>query len=54
MKLLHPYQIKAVEAIIYNKKYALHLGVGLGKTVITLTAIQKLLDNSSIQNILII
>lgn len=51
---LHPYQLKAIDFILFKKKCALYLGMGLGKTVITLTAIQKLLDEFSISKILII
>lgn len=51
---LHSYQIKGVSYILNNPKCALHLGMGLGKTVITLTAIQKLLDQFAISKILII
>lgn len=51
---LHPYQHKAIDFILHKKKCALYLGMGLGKTIITLTAIQKLLDEFSISKVLII
>lgn len=51
---LHPYQYNAINFILTKKKCALYLGMGLGKTVITLTAIQKLLDEFSVSKILII
>ncbi len=51
---LHPYQIKAIEFILDKKKCALYLDMGLGKTVITLTAINKLLDEFSISKVLVI
>lgn len=54
MKQLHPYQHKACLFILNKKKCALYLGMGLGKTVITLTAIQKLLDEDIISKVLII
>ena len=53
-KDLHPYQNKAINFILEKKKCALFLNMGLGKTVITLTAISKLLDQFSISKILII
>lgn len=54
LKDLHSYQIKAVEFILNKKKCALYLDMGLGKTVITLTAILNLLDNRFISKILVI
>lgn len=54
LKDLHPYQIKAIDFILYKKKCALFLDMGLGKTVITLTAISRLLNEFSISKILII
>src|SRR3954469_5335023 len=54
LKDLHPYQHKAIDFILKKKKCALFLDMGLGKTVITLTAISKLLDEFSIAKILII
>ena len=51
----HAYQKEALNFISQNKKCALFLDCGLGKTVITLTAINDLLYNSlSINRVLII
>ena len=54
LKDLHPYQTKAVDFILNTKKCAVFLDMGLGKTVITLTAISKLLNEFSISKILIV
>lgn len=54
MAELHPYQLKAIDSILKKKKCALYLGMGLGKTVISLSAITKLLDEFTINKILII
>lgn len=51
---LHIYQIKAVNFILEKKKCALYLDMGLGKTIIAITAAQKLLDNFHINRVLII
>jgi SNF2 family DNA or RNA helicase len=51
---LFPYQKKAINFILQKKKCALFLDMGLGKTVITLTAILRLLDEFSISKILVI
>ena len=40
---LHEYQKKAVEHIITHKYCGLFLEMGLGKTVSTLTAVEKLM-----------
>src|SRR5574343_336541 len=53
-KDLHPYQNKAINFILEKKKCALFLEMGMGKTVISLTVISKLLDQFSISKILII
>lgn len=54
LKDLHSYQIKAVEFILDKKKCALYLDMGLGKTVITLTAILSLIDIKFISKVLVI
>ena len=56
MKLeLHEYQRYAVDFIIQNPISALFLGCGLGKTAITLTAIQDLLfDSFQVRKVLVI
>ena len=40
--------------MLTNKKCALWAGVGLGKTVTTLTALDKLIDKNEIQKVLVI
>jgi len=51
---LHDYQLKMIDWMLTNKKCALWAGVGLGKTVTTLTALDKLLAKNEIQKILVI
>jgi SNF2 family DNA or RNA helicase len=51
---LHSYQNKAVDFILDKKKCALYLDMGLGKTVIALTAAQNLLDDFTINKVLVI
>ena len=51
---LHEYQNRAVNFILENKKVALLLDMGLGKTVSSLTALVDLLDSMSVNKILII
>jgi SNF2 family DNA or RNA helicase len=51
---LYPYQQKAINFIKQKKKCALYLGMGLGKTVITLTTLQQLFDEFIIAKVLII
>ena len=53
-KQLHHYQLKMINWMLTNKKCALWAGVGLGKTVTTLTAIDKLLAKKEINKVLII
>jgi SNF2 family DNA or RNA helicase len=51
----HPYQREAIRRIIDNKKYGLFLDMGLGKTIITLTAIESLMyDYCTVKKVLII
>lgn len=50
----YDYQKKAINAVIENKRYALFLQMGLGKTVCTLTAIKHLMDNFAIWRVLIL
>lgn len=54
MTKLHQYQQRAVKFIKNKKRCALYLGMGLGKTLITLTSIAELLDEFAIAKILII
>lgn len=51
---LHPYQIEAVEFIARQKCCALFLDLGLGKTIISLTAIYEQYLNLRIRNALVI
>ena len=51
---LHDYQKSTVNAIVLNEKLALWLDMGLGKTIITLTAIDWLLKKQKIDKVLII
>ena len=51
---LHDYQYRALEHLERNKKSALFLSMGLGKTVITLTHIKNLLDSGRASKILIV
>lgn len=51
---LHKYQERGVAFIKEKKKCALHLGMGLGKTALTLTAIKDLIADGSIKKVLII
>ncbi len=53
-KDLHKYQVRMVDWILANEKCALWAGVGLGKTVTTLTALEHLLDQKKVEKILII
>lgn len=53
-KQLHSYQLKAIDFILDKKKCALYLGMGLGKTIITLTAIAELINRQKISKVLII
>ena len=41
----HSYQQYCIDSIIYNKAIGLFLDMGLGKTVVTLTAIHELRFN---------
>lgn len=51
---LHDYQERAVDFILDKKKVALFLGLGMGKTVSTLTAISDLIDGLEVNKVLII
>lgn len=53
-KDLHKYQVRMVDWIISNKKCALWAGVGLGKTVTTLTALEHLFQKNEIKKVLIV
>ena len=51
---MHDYQNRSVNFILDNKKVALLLSMGMGKTVSSLTAIVDLIDSMSINKVLII
>lgn len=51
----HPYQTRCIEALLEHPCYGLFLDMGLGKTVITLSAIAELIyDRFEIERVLII
>lgn len=51
----HPYQAYAINRIVEDRRVGLFLSMGLGKTVITLTAIQQLIyDRFDVERVLII
>ena len=50
----HPYQEAAEEWILHHKKCGLFLDMGLGKTVITLSAVKRLLEDYAITKVLVI
>lgn len=51
---LHEYQRKAIDFIKTEKRCALFLDLGLGKTVSTLTAIADLIDSFSVSKVLVV
>lgn len=53
-EFLHSYQRDAVQWIIDTPKGALIAGMGLGKTLITLTALQSLLDDFEVMKVLVV
>ena len=53
-KDLHNYQLKAIEFSKANKKCALFVDLGMGKTIVVLTLIQSLLDEFETHKTLII
>lgn len=51
----HPYQVYATRRIVEDSHVGLLLGMGLGKSVITLTAIDELIyDRLAVDRVLII
>lgn len=50
----HPYQTAAIGKIIHDKSAGLFLDMGLGKTVITLTAVSTLLAIDEVSKVLVI
>ncbi|MGN1173465.1 MAG: SNF2-related protein [Muribaculaceae bacterium] len=51
---LHKYQETAIDFIVTHREAALFLQMGLGKSVITLTAIQDLIDNIEVSSVLVV
>ena len=49
-----PHQQIALEFLRKHKRAALFLDMGLGKTVVTLTRIQELLDDYAVEKVLVI
>lgn len=52
--LPHGYQVKATKRIIDQKRVGLFLAMGLGKTVITMTAIKELIEDFQVFKVLVI
>ena len=50
----YEYQAKATRFVIDHPNCGLFLDMGLGKSVITLTAIQDLIDNCEISRVLVV
>ncbi len=51
---LHEYQKRAVEFLVDRPHAGLFLGCGIGKTIITLTAITDLIDEGTVNKVLVI
>lgn len=50
----HDYQIRAIERVTHQQHVGLFMEMGLGKTVITLTAIQDLINDFAVSRVLVI
>ena len=50
----HEYQARAIERVISQDKVGLFLDMGLGKTVITLTAVKELIEDFAVTRVLVI
>ncbi len=50
----YEYQRRAIGWILDKPRCALFMGMGLGKSVITLTALQRLIDDCEISNALVV
>ena len=50
----HEYQERAIRRVISQDKVGLFLDMGLGKTVITLTAVKQLVDDFAVTRVLVI
>ena len=53
-KMLHSYQRKAIKFILSHPHAGLWIGLGLGKTIITLTALEELVNSMTVNNVLVI
>ncbi len=51
---LHPYQLRAINHLVQHPHAMLHLDMGLGKTVITLTAFEWLRQFSVVRSMLVV
>lgn len=51
---MRPYQVRGARFLLNRRYSALFIDMGLGKTIITLTAIAKLLRQNKIQNVLLL
>ena len=51
---LHEYQKRMIDWLLMHKRCALWAGVGLGKTVTALTAIERLIRKNETSRVLII
>ena len=54
MFIPHEYQARAIERVISQDKVGLFLDMGLGKTVITLTAVKELIEDFAAYRVLVI
>lgn len=52
--ILHPYQKRAITSMVHNNELGLFLDLGMGKTVISLIAIKRLLETRQIRRVLIV
>ena len=50
----HEYQERAIQKVIDQERVGLFLDMGLGKTVITLTAVRELIDDFAVTRVLVI
>ena len=50
----YPYQQRAVDFVRSHRRCALFLDMGLGKSVISLTAVQDLMDAIDIDRVLVV
>jgi len=49
-----PYQQQAIDLLVRNPRFCLFLGMGLGKTVIVLTALARLIDIGAVRRVLVV